>query len=175
MLSILHSHLYPLFFNFFFILDTQPYGYMWLWAIVAVISIACLAHYLLLGPPVSSQQPILPQENAHVTGKTSSVSLDSRPELPDMLSLNCGKKSLTIIQEVGSRCNTFGIFLGLPLQMVNNEWYAAEARIEPTCQKIVERWLEGNGKPVKWGTVLEALQKVSPILVDDLKTCITYF
>ena len=28
--------------------------------------------------------------------------------------------------------------------LVNNEWHAADASIEPKCQKIVERWLEGN-------------------------------
>ena len=51
------------------------------------------------------------------------------------------------------------------------EWHAADARIEPKCQKIVQRWLEGNGKPVKRRIVLEAIQEVHPILV-DLKTCI---
>ena len=154
--------------------------------VVAVIPIACLAYYLLLGPPVPPQQPISPQDNLHFTERASSVtmdsgpevpettapSLDSRPELSEMLLLKCGKKSLRIIQDVGSRCTTFGIFLGLPLQMVNNEWHAADARIEPKCQKIVERWLEGNGKPVTWRIVLEAIHKVHPILVDDLKTCI---
>ena len=52
-----------------------------------------------------------------------------------------------------------------------NEWHAADDRIEPKCQKIVQRWLEGNGKPVKRRIVLEAIQEVHPILV-DLKTCI---
>ena len=56
--------------------------------------------------------------------------------------------------------------------MVKNEWHAADAHIEPKCQKIVEQLLEGNGKPVTWRIVLEAIQKLPPILVDDSKTCI---
>ena len=84
---------------------------------VTVIPIACLAYYLLLGPPVSPQQPISPQDNLHFTERASSVtmdsnpevpettspSLDSRPELSEMLLLKCGKKSLTIIQDVGEQ------------------------------------------------------------------------
>ena len=106
---------------------------------------------------------------------TPSVSLESCPELSDshaitelwkQVSDNHTKCWFTMY------CTTFATFLGLPREMVNNKWYAADARIVPKCQKLVERWLEGNGKPVKWETVLEVLQKVYPILVEDLKSCI---
>ena len=140
---------------------------MWyIWPVVAILLIAYFS--ILLG------QPIPPQDDSpQLPTSSMSVSLDSRPELNDMLVLKCGDKFLTIIETVAAQCNTFGIMLGLPSPVVNTEWFVSGPHTQSKCQSIVERWLEGKGKkPVKWKTVIEALQILYPILVDDLDICL---
>ena len=160
--------------------------FMWyIWQMVAVLLIAAYLS-ILLEQLIPLQQPILQQDDSHypeITATdisrpnlfetTSSMSLDSRPELQDMLILKCGNKSLAIIETVSAKCKKFGIMLGLPFPVVNTEWYVPGAHPELKCQSIVERWLEGKGnKPVKWKIIIEALHIVYPILVDDLNICI---
>ena len=103
--------------------------------------------------------------------------LTSKPEINELLSLECGDEVLDIIARVASKCNTFGIHLGLEFHIVNNEWDAPGSS-ESRCQNIVEQWLKGRGKkgskgkPVTWRTVVEALRSMGHnLLADSLSKC----
>ena len=132
-------------------------------------------------PAMSSSSTIPPLPNPPNPSHYSQRlwGLDSKPQIDQLLSMKCGYEELEIIPELASECDIFGLHLGLPSNVVDNEWDVVGAHVESKCRRIMKQWLKGKGtkgdkaKPVTWRTVQGALKRLGyTVLQNSLNACL---
>jgi len=138
-------------------------GFLWLVVPVVVLMLALML--------VSFKQPLA---GVFDTVKSNTRSLDSKPELRDLLSLRCGDELLKVVSSVTTECVKFGTLLGIERHTVNIEWNSPIFNLESKCQRIFECWLDGRGRKVTWRALIETLNEFGhTAMVDQLSHCIT--
>lgn len=80
--------------------------------------------------------------------------IGERPTLPELLRLD-------LYHSIGTKYKIFGIFLlndetGTYVDTIENENFG---NIELIVMKILQSWLMGNGRAVKWGILVQTLKQ----------------
>ena len=89
--------------------------------------------------------------------------LSDKPTLPALIAFKCkaGKK-VNILEKIGDKYSDFGILLlndddGSVLKAISCE---NRGQIKPILRDVVNRWLQGEGRPVSWMNLVELLQDI---------------
>jgi hypothetical protein len=127
--------------------------------------------------------PRITQETSVVQpNETTPEALQNRPTLPLLQRLpKCSGGVINILQEIAPRNHDFGIAL------FNDESGKITANIEiqhkhdlptRTTKAILERWLEGTGRPPSWATLIAVLREIelntlAKDIADNLSTAVS--
>ena len=100
--------------------------------------------------------------------------LSDKPTLPMLISFKCknGKK-INVLEKIGVKYSDFGVLLlndddGSKVSAIVDK-NMREAK--PICTDIVKLWLQGEGRPVSWKTLVEVLEDIGlRRLAEDIRS-----